>query len=65
MKYGDILKYREGETTWRFMFIAQHQYRDFEFHKVLVLTIEPDDDEWTPGETILTSGINEMVLVDD
>lgn len=66
MKFGDILKYdpkREGELAWRFMFIRQDFLRSYP--QVLVVAIEPDDDIWVPGESIVVAGINELVPAHD
>ena len=70
MKFGDILKYPES-SEWRFMFLNRyHRARPLslpsdEYINVLVVQIEPDDDLWIAGETILAAGINELVPAHD
>lgn len=65
LRFGDVLRYGPDQDSmellaWRFMFIATHRG----FNQVLVLAIEPDDDQWVPAETIISAGINELVLAD-
>lgn len=65
-EFGDILKYGPLEDPndhykWRFM----HLLTEAGCNRVLVLAIEPDDDIWIAGETIVAAGINELVLAND
>jgi hypothetical protein len=63
-EFGDILKYGPDQDPndhylWRFMFICLDNR--FDTWQTLVLAIEPDDDLWVPGETIIFAGINELI----
>lgn len=65
-QFGDILKYRDRDTSdYRFMFINTQKFTGWTGRRILVLHTARDDDQWVAGETILSAGINEMVLADE
>lgn len=63
MKFGDILRYPDDQGVgdeYLFAYLGTLNHRGQDYLNVMVLRAPKDDDQWSPGYT-LVAGINELI----